>query len=121
LITPPKSAKKARDALADARKLQRIEGTKQAVVNRLYCACFHAAQSVLYSKGFEPSTHRGVVSLFGEEVVLAGEATKAHGRFLSDMRDRRQQADYGYEPITADLEALTHKAGQFVNEMEKLP
>ena len=48
--------REARDALADAAVLK-DEGTDKAVINRLYYVCFHAAQAVPYSKGFEPGTH----------------------------------------------------------------
>ncbi|GAA0196830.1 hypothetical protein ACFFQF_32655 [Haladaptatus pallidirubidus] len=41
----------ARTALTDAKILQEGRGSDTAVVNRLYYACFHAAQAVLYAKG----------------------------------------------------------------------
>ncbi len=44
----------AQTALADAKILQEGSGSDTAVVNRLYYACFHAAQAVLYAKGFDP-------------------------------------------------------------------
>jgi uncharacterized protein (UPF0332 family) len=94
--------KEARDALSDAAVL-REGGTDKAVVNRLYYACFHAAQAVLYAKGFEPGSHRGVISLFGQEVVLEGEASATDGRFLNELRDLREQADYDHDPIEANV------------------
>ncbi len=95
-------------------------GTDKAVVNRLYYACFHAAQAVLYAKGFEPESHRGVISLFGQEVVLEGEASESDGRFLNELRDYREQADYDHDPIEADVDELFERAEEFVATMELL-
>lgn len=111
--------REARDALSDAGVL-RDGGTDKAVVNRLYYACFHAAQAVLYAKGFEPGSHRGVVSLFGQEVVLNGEASKNDGRFLNELRDLREQADYDHEPVEADVDELFERTEEFVADMESL-
>ncbi len=86
---PDEELQEARDALSDAAILKG-EGTDKAVVNRLYYACFHAAQAVLYSKGLEPRTHQGVAMLFGREVVLGGEASEDDGRFLNELRDYRE-------------------------------
>lgn len=61
----------ARDALTDARA-SRQHGTDRGTASWLYYACFHAAQAVLYDRGFDPQTHRGVVMLFGREVVWSG-------------------------------------------------
>lgn len=84
----------ARDALTDAEKMRHAGVTEKAVVTRLYYACFHAANAVLYAKGFDPQTHQGTLRLFGREVVKTGEATGEDGRFLNDMRSHRQTADY---------------------------
>ncbi|WP_164974701.1 HEPN domain-containing protein [Halegenticoccus tardaugens] len=89
-------------------------------VNRLYYACFHAAQAVLYAKGFEPTSHRGVSTLFGKEIVLKGDAPRDDGRFLSELWDLREQADYGYEPLDLDLSTLRSRTDAFVSRMETL-
>ncbi|RBI60061.1 hypothetical protein DMJ13_20510 [halophilic archaeon] len=72
-------------ALANAEVLQNGDGSDEAVVNRLYYTCFHAAQAVLYAKGLDPTSHRGVVNLFGQEVVLEDEASRDDGRLLLDF------------------------------------
>lgn len=72
---------KARTALADATTLRDGGGSDEAIVNRLYYACFHAAQAVLYTEGYNPNTHSGVVRLFGREFVNTGRVIKHDGRF----------------------------------------
>jgi uncharacterized protein (UPF0332 family) len=83
----------------------------------LYYACFHAAQAVLYDRRFVPTTHDAVSRLFGREVVIEGDATKADGKFLSDIYDKRQQADYEQASTTVNVDALNARTEKFVNDM----
>lgn len=116
----PEELEKARIALADASQLRTGGGSTTAVINRLYYACFHAAKAVLYAKGFDPTTHAGVNSQFGEHVVLPGAADPSAGRLLSDLQDHREQLDYGYDTPSIDAEQLHDRVEIFVNEMASL-
>lgn len=89
-------------------------------MNRCYYACFHAAQAVLYDRGHEPESHGGVLSLFGSEVVTEGDADRARGRFRNDLSTLRKQADYGYDSVDEDVDALLARTERFVAEMERL-
>lgn len=90
------------------------------MVNRLYYATFHSVQAVLYERGFEPTSHGGVLSLFGSEIITAGDAPRKDGRFFSQLSELRKQADYGYEELDEDVEALFSRTKQLVSEMESL-
>lgn len=90
------------------------------VVNRLYYACFHAAQAVLYERDVEPRSHGGVLSQFGSEVVTEGDVSRDRGRFLNDLSTLRKKADYGYGPIEEDLDDLVERTTAFVRGMERL-
>lgn len=116
---PSEALAEAHDALSDVVVL-RNGGTDKAIINRLYYACFHAARAVLYSNGFEPKTHEGVATIFGKEIVLAGDATRDDGRFLTRMYDYRQQADYEYTPVDADVDELIDRTEVFVADMERI-
>lgn len=59
--------RKATNALGDARTMHASDVTDEAVVSRCYYACFHAANAALYDRGHEPNTHKGTISLFGQE------------------------------------------------------
>lgn len=109
----------ATGALADA-DASRQQGTKRGAVSRLYYACFHAAKAVLYDKGFSPASHDAVKQLFGREVVLVGDASRSAGEFLSDMYDKRRQADYEQSPPTANVDALYARTETFVTNMAEL-
>lgn len=112
--------RQARQALADAGGARNAELSDAVVINRLYYACFHAAQAVLYDRGHNPSTHGGVLSLFGSEVVVTGDAAREDGRFLNDLSELRKQADYGYGTIDENVDALLARTRQFVSQMESL-
>lgn len=115
-----KELQQAHQALDDATKARGAGVSDAAVINRLYYAGFHAVQAVLYERGFEPTSHGGVRSLFGAEVIVAGDATREDGRFLSQLSELRQQADYGYGDLDADVGALLTRTQQLVSEMEAL-
>jgi uncharacterized protein (UPF0332 family) len=112
--------RQARQALADADGARDAQLSDALVINRLYYACFHAAQAVLYHRGHDPTSHGGVLSLFGSEVVVAGDATRADGRFLNDLSELHKKADYGYGELDENVDALLERTRQFVSTMESL-
>jgi len=65
-------------------------------------------------------THGGVLTLFGSEIVGEGDAAREDGRFLNDLGELRQQADYGYGTIEENVDALLARTRQFVSEMGSL-
>ena len=59
-------------------------------------------------------------SLFGSEIIAAGDASREDGRFFSQLSELRQQADYGYDELDEDVDALYSRTQQLVSEMEAL-
>lgn len=112
--------RKAHQALDDAEKARSAELSDATIVNRLYYAAFHAVQAALYDRGFEPTTHGGVLSLFGSEIIATGDAERKDGRFFSKLGQLRQQADYSYEELDENADALYARTKQLVSEMEAL-
>jgi uncharacterized protein (UPF0332 family) len=112
--------RKARETLDDAEAVRNAEVTDETIVNRLYYACFHAPKAVARTKGFDPNTHQGVLTVFGEEVMLPGEAARDDGRFLNDLRDLRLQADYRHDPVEADIDDLFERTEAFIEDTSEL-
>lgn len=112
--------REANDALSDVDELLQVDVTEKPIVNRLYYACFHAARAALHTRGFDPSTHQGVVSLFGREAVKKGDASGDDGRFVNEMRTYRTTADYEHEPLDVDINALYERTKTFVSDMDAL-
>lgn len=69
----------------------------------LYYACFHAARAVLYDEGKIPSSHGGVRTQFGQQVVLADDVPREFGRPLRDLSDYCLVADYECRTPAVDL------------------
>ena len=111
---------KARQALDDVRKAREADISDAAVINRLYYAAFHSIQAALYDRGFDPTSHGGVLSLFGSEIIAAGDAPRRDGRFFSQLSELRQQADYGYDELDENVDALHSRTRELVADMEAL-
>jgi uncharacterized protein (UPF0332 family) len=109
---------RATQALRDARLSHEAEVSKATVVNRLYYACFHAAQAVLYARGFRPSSHGAVGTLLGRELVQAGELDRKHGRVLNDMETYRRRVDYGSGEVERATEELVDDTAAFLDAIE---
>lgn len=82
--------RQARQAVSDTEGARDAELSDVVIVNRLYYACFHAAQAVLYDRGYDPSSHGGVISLFGSEVVMEGDVPREMDRLLNRLSDFRK-------------------------------
>ena len=80
---------RAAQMLADAKKAHEAGISKATVVNRLYYACFHAAQAALYARGFDPQLTGGFQTRLGQEVIQPGDVPRELGWFLDDMQTYR--------------------------------
>ena len=63
-------------------------------ISRAYYAAFLAAKAALLILGEEPKTHQGTLILFGLKLVKKGLLPEILGRYLSDLLEKRQAADY---------------------------
>jgi uncharacterized protein (UPF0332 family) len=115
-----KEFQQAAQALEDATKARDAGLSDAAVINRLYYAAFHSVQAALYDRGFEPTSHGGVLSLFGSEIIAVGDASRRDGRFFSQLSELRQQADYGYDELNEDIDALHSQTRDLVANMQTL-
>lgn len=82
-------------------------GEYEDAVSRAYYSVFHAAQAVLLTEGLSASTHQGLVNLFGLHMVKTGKFANKFGKYLSNLKDDRENSDYeifsGVDPETAKL------------------
>ena len=87
--TVERELQQARQALDDVTKARDAGLSDAAVINRLYYAAFHAVQAALYDRGFNPTPHGGVRSLFGSELIAAEDASREDGRFFNQLSEFR--------------------------------
>ena len=84
---------KARNTFADT-VLCANEQRWESAANRLYYSLFHAVSALLINAGLSVKSHRGILSLFGQQFVRTGIFSRADGSLISDLVIMRDNADY---------------------------
>jgi len=85
----------ADEAILDAELLFQNDRLN-AAANRLYYACFYATEALLIKNVIRASTHAGVRQMFGLHFVQKGLVDPQWGRFLSQVEQLREGADYDF-------------------------
>jgi uncharacterized protein (UPF0332 family) len=116
--------RKAEAALAAARLLVAAENADSAC-NRAYYAMFDAAHAALCALGAEDlakpiRTHHGLISRFGQEVVLAGHLPAEYGEYLNRTENLRLLADYSDDSVELpDAVWAVERAEAFIQAVKK--
>ncbi len=92
-----------------------------AVVNRLYYACFYAVIALLLKNDIETQTHDGSRTQFGLQYVKTGLIEKRFGKIYSKLFDMRQKGDYGdlYDFDKETVAPLLKSTREFIDELKK--
>ena len=96
--------KKAEKFLATAEYSLKIKDY-DSCVSRSYYAMFFMVEALLLTKNLTASSHKGVISLFGEHFVKTKIFDKDMGKALNDAYDKRLVGDYGIGFIINEREA----------------
>jgi uncharacterized protein (UPF0332 family) len=73
--------------------------------SRCYYAMFLLAEAALMTQGLSPSSHRGVLTLFGRHLIRTGILPAELGRALSRAYDVRLTGDYAVGVTVSRQEA----------------
>lgn len=84
----------AGDSVAAAKKLL-DDGYIKYAASRAYYAMFYVAQALLEGEGVITSTHKGVLTRFGSNLVQTGKIPAEFHKMLVEAERLRNQADYG--------------------------
>lgn len=88
--------KLAENTLEEAKVL--LEANKiRGALSRAYYAMFDASRALLYSKGVETKTHKGVIALLGEHFVRTKELDVWFSKTIKNAFNLRQEGDYEVE------------------------
>ncbi len=71
-------------------------GDYESSVSRTYYAMFYSVEALLLTKGMSFSSHKGVISAFGEHFIKTGVFPREMGRELNLAFQKRQLGDYEY-------------------------
>lgn len=96
--------KKSRRYLKSA-KLLLEEKDYESSISRTYYAMFYSAQAILLTKKKSFSSHKGVISAFGQLFIKSGTLPKELGRELNKAFEKRQIGDYEYTFVLSKNEA----------------
>lgn len=89
----PGLLRKARRYLESARLLSDA-GDYDSAVSRTYYAAFYVAETLLDRLGLAYSSHRAVISAFGQEFAKTNRLEPRFHRILIAAFEKRQRADY---------------------------
>ena len=93
------------------------DGDFDSAASRLYYAMFYVAESLLAARGYHYSSHRAVISAFGQHFAKTKELDPGFHKALMAAFNQRQLGDYavvsGLEE--GDIEQMLSDARDFLN------
>jgi uncharacterized protein (UPF0332 family) len=95
------------------------EGDYESSVSRTYYAMLYVAQAMLLTKNLSLSSHKGVISAFGEHFIKTGILPKELGRALNKAFEKRQIGDYEYTFVISieEAEEILDAGAKFVEKI----
>ena len=93
-----------------------------AAINRLYYACFYAAEALLLANSITARTHAGVRSMLGLHFISKGLISIDSGKTYGNLFEKRHSSDYD-DFVYCDrelVEDLLPKANSFIDEVSNL-
>lgn len=98
-------------------KLLAGDGDLDSAASRLYYAMFYIAERLLEAKGLSFSSHRGVISAFGQQFAKTGVLDARFHQALLTGFSQRQLGDYASASNLRpeDIENLSIQAQEFLH------
>ena len=95
------------------------EGDYESSVSRAYYAMFYCAEAMLLTKSLSFSSHKGVISAFGEHFIKTDIFSKEVGKELNRAFEKRQLGDYEYTFVISkgEAEEILEKSKDFVDKI----
>jgi uncharacterized protein (UPF0332 family) len=95
-------------------------GDYDSCASRCYYAMFFVAEAALLTKKLTASSHKGVISLFGEHFVKTKILERNLGKALGDAYDKRLVGDYGVGFMVTEQQArdLLETAQDFIGKLK---
>jgi len=111
---------KARRYLKSAELLIK-DGDYDSSASRTYYAMFYCAEAALLKQGLTFSSHKGVISAFGEHFIKTGIFPKQMGKQLNAAFEKRQIGEYEYTCVISneDAEDLLAEGKEFTKQVAK--
>ena len=110
--------KKAKRFIKTAEMLIK-EGDYDSSISRSYYSMFYTVEALLLTKELSFSSHKGVISAFGEHFIKTGLFPKEMGKALNRAFGKRQIGDYDYSSVLSKEEAqeILNDAKKFIGKI----
>lgn len=95
------------------------EGDYESSVSRTYYAMFYSTEAVLLTMNLSFSSHKAVLSAFGEHFIKPGTFPREMGKLLNMAFEKRQLGDYEFTFVISKEEAeeMLEKGKEFVKKI----
>lgn len=93
-----------------------------SAISRLYYVMFYAAEALLFAEGFTYSSHKAVISAFGQHFAKTNRLPAELHQWLREGFEKRQVSDYDFITQTSDatVSELLPKATAFLSQVRNL-
>lgn len=93
------------------------EGDFDSSISRSYYAMFYSVQALLLTKNLSFSSHKGVISAFGEHFIKTNIFPREMSREINRAFEKRQIGDYDYSLVLSKEEAeeILKQARKFID------
>ncbi len=114
------SIKKAEKFLQTA-ELVLEHGDFDTCVSRCYYAMYYLVEAVLLTEEIKTSSHKGVISSFGQFFIKTGVFDRELGKAINEAYDKRLYGDYsiGFAITKTKAEKQLKVAKEFVAELKE--
>jgi uncharacterized protein (UPF0332 family) len=111
----------------DEAKILFVNEKWNAVVNRLYCACFYSVNALFLNQGIFSKTHSGTRNQFQLHFIKSNIIENHYGEFYSQIFDLRLSGDYQdmlvltrekVEPLLIEAEAFLERIKLLIDTYE---
>ena len=111
---------KSKEKLKAAKNLLE-DGFVDDAISRAYYSMFHATSAVLLAEGMTAESHSALKNMFGLHFINTGKIDRKFGRWLSKLKDERENGDYDIFTSFDHQDAKTDidEAEEFLEEMER--
>ncbi len=95
------------------------DGDYESAVSRVYYAMFYCVEALLLTKGLSFSSHKAVISAFGQHFVKTGIFSKEMSKSLTKAFEKRQFSDYEYTFVITneDAEEIIKEGKVFISSV----
>lgn len=113
--------KLADDKLRLAKKLLTDKEYRDAI-SRAYYAMYHIAKAILFLKGKDPYTHRGVNIFFNKIFTKTKIIDKKYSYMLARAQEKREDSDYDIiiEPTQKEAQETVKNAEEFIKKCKEI-